>query len=63
MREAFSAVKRDHSLLVFCFLLHVLSKTALLSAPQAVQCEVWVNGGGSMCEKREGTKGGRGGEG
>lgn len=39
-----------------CFLLHVLSKTALLSAPQAVQCEVWVSAGGSVCEKRDGTK-------
>lgn len=48
---------------LLCFLSHVLSKTSLLSASQAVQREVWVSegaGGGGMCEKREGTRGGRG---
>lgn len=54
-------MRQSEALCVFkpfsALLLHVLSKTALLSAPQAVRCEVWSEwGGGSMCEKREGTK-------
>lgn len=45
------------------FLLHVLSKAALLSAPQAVRCEVWVSGGGGgggACVKREKAQKGEG---
>lgn len=41
---------------LLCFLSHVLSKTSLLSASQAVQREVWVSegaGGGGACVKRE----------
>lgn len=41
------------------FLLLVLSKAALRSAPQAVQCEVWVSEGGS-CVRREKAQKGRG---
>ncbi len=40
-----------------CFLLHVLCKAAALSAPQAVQQETRASEGGSMWEKRGGTKG------
>ena len=48
----------DYSLLFSLLPLHVLSKTALLSAPKAAHSElcVCINEKGSMCEKRESTK-------
>lgn len=51
-------MRQSEALCVFkpfsALLLHVLSKTALLSAPQAVRCEVWSEwGGGGACVKRE----------
>lgn len=45
--EALAVVKPSPSKRVFVsLLLHVLSKLSVLSAPQAVQCEVWVREGG-----------------
>lgn len=54
-REAFSVLTLCWFL---CFLLHVLSKAAPLSASQAVRCEVWVSeGGGRVWKERRHKKG------